>query len=192
MRDSMHTVKRSSSGIHKAASLSGRPLQFLTWILCTESEKYREMAAAAETPPKGGFQFGDDHEYPPLAVQKADWGLSAARYQLMFGAVLIVHLLVRVGEAAILHILDWDAWDKIFSHFVHNEPAARFVAPSVFDTEIHSVSVLFWTYAWMCCQGITLPNLATPPRKWQHHIAIFEPVLRLMPSPRLFIFQYGN
>ncbi|KAI4456779.1 wd-repeat protein interacting with phosphoinosides wipi -related [Holotrichia oblita] len=29
-----------------------------------ESEKFREMAAATESPPKGGFQFNDDQEYP--------------------------------------------------------------------------------------------------------------------------------
>ncbi|XP_056638503.1 WD repeat domain phosphoinositide-interacting protein 2 isoform X2 [Diorhabda sublineata] len=32
----------------------------------SESDKLREMAAAAESPPKGAFQFTDDQEYPPL------------------------------------------------------------------------------------------------------------------------------
>lgn len=31
-----------------------------------ESDKLREMAAATESPPKGGFHFNDDQEYPPL------------------------------------------------------------------------------------------------------------------------------
>ncbi|KAF2902094.1 hypothetical protein ILUMI_04082 [Ignelater luminosus] len=37
----------------------------------SDSDRYREMAAATESPPKGGFQFNDDQEYPPL-TQKAD------------------------------------------------------------------------------------------------------------------------
>ncbi|KAJ8923019.1 hypothetical protein NQ315_001567 [Exocentrus adspersus] len=36
-----------------------------------ESDKLREMAAAAESPPKGAFQFSDDQEYPPL-TQNSD------------------------------------------------------------------------------------------------------------------------
>lgn len=36
-----------------------------------ESEKLREMASATESPPKGGFQFNDDQEYPPL-TQRSD------------------------------------------------------------------------------------------------------------------------
>lgn len=31
-----------------------------------DSEKYREMSAAVESPPKGGFQFHNEEEYPPL------------------------------------------------------------------------------------------------------------------------------
>ncbi|XP_050499553.1 WD repeat domain phosphoinositide-interacting protein 2 isoform X2 [Diabrotica virgifera virgifera] len=37
----------------------------------SESEKFREMAAATESPPKGAFQFTDDQEYPPL-TQNSD------------------------------------------------------------------------------------------------------------------------
>lgn len=37
----------------------------------SESDKFREMAVATESPPKGGFQFNDDQEYPPLN-QKSD------------------------------------------------------------------------------------------------------------------------
>nr|CAI5832708.1 unnamed protein product [Callosobruchus analis] len=37
----------------------------------TESEKFREMAAATESPPKGAFHFTDDQEYPPL-TQNSD------------------------------------------------------------------------------------------------------------------------
>ncbi|VEN46071.1 unnamed protein product [Callosobruchus maculatus] len=37
----------------------------------SESEKFREMAAATESPPKGAFHFTDDQEYPPL-TQNSD------------------------------------------------------------------------------------------------------------------------
>lgn len=37
----------------------------------SDSEKFREMSDAVESPPKDGFQFGDDQEYPPL-TQKSD------------------------------------------------------------------------------------------------------------------------
>jgi len=33
----------------------------------TESEKFHEMAAAAETPPKTCFLLDDDGEFPPVA-----------------------------------------------------------------------------------------------------------------------------
>ncbi|XP_018323285.1 WD repeat domain phosphoinositide-interacting protein 2 isoform X2 [Agrilus planipennis] len=36
-----------------------------------DSDKLREMATAVESPPKDGFQFNDDQEYPPL-TQKSD------------------------------------------------------------------------------------------------------------------------
>lgn len=36
-----------------------------------DSEKYREMSAAVESPPKGGFAFHNEQEYPPL-TQKTD------------------------------------------------------------------------------------------------------------------------
>ncbi|CAH0563417.1 unnamed protein product [Brassicogethes aeneus] len=36
-----------------------------------ESDRFREMAAATESPPRGAFQFSDDQEYPPL-TQNAD------------------------------------------------------------------------------------------------------------------------
>ncbi|XP_017771283.1 PREDICTED: WD repeat domain phosphoinositide-interacting protein 2-like isoform X2 [Nicrophorus vespilloides] len=37
----------------------------------SESDKFREMAVATESPPKDGFQFTDDQEYPPL-TQNSD------------------------------------------------------------------------------------------------------------------------
>lgn len=37
----------------------------------SDSEKFREMAAAAESPPKGGFKFDDEHEFPPV-THKSD------------------------------------------------------------------------------------------------------------------------
>jgi len=37
-----------------------------------ESERFREMAAATESPPKGGFRFDDDTEFPPV-TQKTEW-----------------------------------------------------------------------------------------------------------------------
>ncbi|KAK4874624.1 hypothetical protein RN001_013984 [Aquatica leii] len=37
----------------------------------SDSEKYREMSAAVESPPKGGFAFHNEQEYPPL-TQKTD------------------------------------------------------------------------------------------------------------------------
>lgn len=40
-------------------------------FLYTDSEKFREMAAAAESPPKGGFKFDDDQEFPPV-THKSD------------------------------------------------------------------------------------------------------------------------
>ncbi|PSN33782.1 WD repeat domain phosphoinositide-interacting protein 2 [Blattella germanica] len=36
-----------------------------------ESEKFHEMAAATESPPKGGFRFDDDAEFPPV-TQKTE------------------------------------------------------------------------------------------------------------------------
>lgn len=41
-----------------------------------ESDKYREMAAATESPPKSALQFNNDQEYPPLAQatgSSTDW-----------------------------------------------------------------------------------------------------------------------
>ncbi|XP_022916636.1 WD repeat domain phosphoinositide-interacting protein 2 isoform X2 [Onthophagus taurus] len=49
-----------------AGVLKGNPIGQMS-----DSEKFREMAAATESPPKGGFQFNDDQEYPPL-TQKTD------------------------------------------------------------------------------------------------------------------------
>ncbi|XP_034242197.1 WD repeat domain phosphoinositide-interacting protein 2 isoform X3 [Thrips palmi] len=37
----------------------------------TDSEKFHEMAAATESPPKGGFRFDDDSEFPPV-TQKTE------------------------------------------------------------------------------------------------------------------------
>ncbi|GFG29084.1 hypothetical protein Cfor_00254 [Coptotermes formosanus] len=36
-----------------------------------EAERFREMAAATESPPKGGFRFDDDTEFPPV-TQKTE------------------------------------------------------------------------------------------------------------------------
>lgn len=84
------------------------------------------MAAATESPPKGGFQFNDDQEYPPL-TQKSDWGLEAAlrlgnalaredphsRYQLMFGTVLLIHMFVRISEKLIFYLLNLEEWNIV-------------------------------------------------------------------------------
>jgi hypothetical protein len=35
------------------------------------SEKFLEMAAATESPPKGGFRFDDETEFPPV-TQKTE------------------------------------------------------------------------------------------------------------------------
>ena len=40
-------------------------------VLFLESERFREMAAATESPPKGGFRFDDDTEFPPV-TQKTE------------------------------------------------------------------------------------------------------------------------
>ncbi|XP_034242200.1 WD repeat domain phosphoinositide-interacting protein 2 isoform X5 [Thrips palmi] len=37
----------------------------------SDSEKFHEMAAATESPPKGGFRFDDDSEFPPV-TQKTE------------------------------------------------------------------------------------------------------------------------
>ncbi|CAH1116420.1 unnamed protein product [Phaedon cochleariae] len=49
-----------------AGILKGNPMGQMS-----ESEKLREMAAAAESPPRDSFQFTDDQEYPPL-TQNSD------------------------------------------------------------------------------------------------------------------------
>ncbi|KAK9703032.1 hypothetical protein QE152_g29568 [Popillia japonica] len=61
IQDGGSTILGSYAGI-----LKGNPAGQMS-----ESEKFREMAAATESPPKGGFQFNDDQEYPPL-TQKSD------------------------------------------------------------------------------------------------------------------------
>lgn len=81
------------------------------------------MAAATESPPKGGFQFNDDQEYPPL-TQKADWETDIPlflgnvfvtdepqfRYHLIFGTVFLIHVIVRISEKIILYLFDLEEW----------------------------------------------------------------------------------
>lgn len=40
-------------------------------LFLTDSEKFHEMAAATESPPKGGFRFDDESEFPPV-TQKTE------------------------------------------------------------------------------------------------------------------------
>lgn len=93
-------------------------MNIYVWFI-VDSEKFREMAAATESPPKGGFQFNDDQEYPPL-TQRSDWGLEITllignviasiepqcRYQLMFGTVVLIHMFVRISEKIIFYLLN--------------------------------------------------------------------------------------
>lgn len=101
-------IKNKVVNIHKVKWISK------CCFALSESEKMREMAAATESPPKGGFQFNDDQEYPPLN-QKSDWGRDRIpedewrlRCRLMFCTVVIIHFVVRIGEKLILYWLDID------------------------------------------------------------------------------------
>lgn len=45
----------------------------LFFFLFAESEKYHEIIAATESPPKAGtFRLDDDAEFPPV-TQRTDW-----------------------------------------------------------------------------------------------------------------------
>lgn len=44
---------------------------FFSLVMFIESEKFHEMAAATESPPKGGFRFDDETEFPPV-TQKTE------------------------------------------------------------------------------------------------------------------------
>lgn len=115
----MRIFSKKQTVLHQAyhISWSQNPLSLSQMLFSrTESDKMREMAVATESPPKGGFQFNDEQEYPPLN-QKSDWEwatslLSGAepqlRYQLMFCTVLFIHLAVRVGEKIIFYLFDME------------------------------------------------------------------------------------
>ncbi|PSN30320.1 hypothetical protein C0J52_27475 [Blattella germanica] len=49
----------------------GLVLSIFLLLVILESEKFHEMAAATESPPKGGFRFDDDAEFPPV-TQKTE------------------------------------------------------------------------------------------------------------------------
>lgn len=67
MSPSIHYFYLQTVALHRLAKRS--PSTDTCSLL--DSDKFREMAAATESPPKGGFQFNDDQEYPPL-TQRSD------------------------------------------------------------------------------------------------------------------------
>lgn len=62
-------MKRQSFGVIKY--ILNYLLFMFFFCFLIESDKFREIAAATESPPKGTFQFSDEQEYPPL-TQNSD------------------------------------------------------------------------------------------------------------------------